>query len=449
LEDTTYKSHKTPDIAVLIHHALILLVNEWKEWFLVEANKDISAHADYLSTQERNPRRGLADQMVVECRRAALDEFKELSHPFCVSPRADMGSYLFRAAMRADQIDRQTVKLIEEIPLKEFCGLLLRAATLRTVAPPLPPTGCFAMVWRWLIPYTKNLLATRYETNQRDRAGAKVPPEWEAVFQYAMSKVLQNLNLDVIPWYTESADGRTRKLDIHKWRIINSTQASVSKRKLEHLYSASDRATDEFTREMQRSTPSSHWSISDVKVDDMKRFWIKTRKPHEFCMENSPFEEDPKRPGFVKGTGQKRIPCKGDPEYYVYETYTWALEFLDLSNNIHKMILFLSILFSKACPKISKPAKCLTDGERNIGEWTTLVRRTPWVTTTKRGVKDRPKVFAQMLTFALAILNAGSPLRRYMVTNGDVLGKEWTTRHSKHFHKRIACHHIVFSSCYR
>jgi hypothetical protein len=433
---STFSESRLPELEQLFYEAFSVLKEEWREWFITAAERDVALHSSLLDAGSAE-QRGLPARLAVEARTQAIKDIQHMVYPFCTGPISFSGVKFIRAVFRDNTISTEAIKQIHPIELRELCSVLTRAGTLKTIRSPLPETGRFAAIWRCLLPYMQKFLKMQY------RAPDGTDPNWDAVMNYLLSNVLRKLKIDVIPWHHPTE--QVAKLDVRHWRAVNNFQEQSGKRQLERLVPVGERSDAVLGKQIQAYLPSSSWSIEDVKLDEMSLFWGKTCPPDEFCSENTPFEEDPNEPGKVKGSPKMIPTSRDDPAWYVLETYNWAREHMDLADPWHKVLLFLSIIFSKACPHISKEKNCLSTarvtGDENAKRrrWTRLVRKVVWTDTNKKGVYDRGKVFTHMFVFCLAMYTPSSPLRIYMDRHKGSLGIQWNDRHSELFECFVFC----------
>ena len=168
-----------------------------------------------------------------------------------------------------------------------------------------------------------------------------------------------------------------------------------------------------------RRQPREPWDLPEM-IEQIKLFTHKEVLPRDWNLEAAS----------LSGVNQE--------ELYVPETYRWVKECYDGSQELHRMALLWSMMFSWILPRILVPAGgTRLKQTRSPTEATEAVLKIPWEEPPKsrKGFKDRLPFVVMVTCIIIALFEPESPLRKRMAANKNELGPAWTKKHCE-LHKR-------------
>jgi len=122
---------------------------------------------------------------------------------------------------------------------------------------------------------------------------------------------------------------------------------------------------------------------------------------------------------------------------YVYKTYTFVTENINLSTSLHHLALLLAIIFSKLCPNVFTEATSanllsplLASTEESAQQYLNTL---PWsnrLAAGKKGNTRRDLYICMVTTYIISLYEPKSPIRLHHDSSGQ-FGRWWTEKHSE------------------
>jgi len=167
---------------------------------------------------------------------------------------------------------------------------------------------------------------------------------------------------------------------------------------------------------IDRSAINADWDSSTITLRDLHKFVSRVRPPSDLMIDRASL------PG-----------AKKEVNGYLHDTYTYIISKIDMSDPIHRLVIFISIVMSKLVPYLAHSSQVPADvvGSYNGNNITKAVRRSPWTDSKHKGSKNSGPYLTMFTVHCLALLDSESPLRKYMSTHKGGLGSPWTSKHGK------------------
>src|SRR3984957_2694215 len=246
--------------------------------------------------------------------------------------------------------------------------------------------------------------------------GRNITPDRKETFvTHVFQSCAQRMYIQFIPWrkQTTGQRGRSSLRPMHDcWVMLGKDPQSVSGPQPNQVLTADDaaRAGANFMNSNDQNAP---WS-TDIPLNELRVILSKSCLPAQWSLRSASLSK---------------------VEPYIVETYEYVHDNYHGGIWWHKMALLFAILFSRIIPRISAPdaeIKAIKKSNKS-SNLTQMVRSLSWVTNTteRRGVMDRAPFITMMSTYIIALLDEQSPLRLYMASNKNALGRAWSTKHGK------------------
>ena len=233
--------------------------------------------------------------------------------------------------------------------------------------------------------------------------------DMEEALGAALQKALEAHKVEFVPHHEATAG------QFHPFAVIQKWWATVAPAR-----APSERFTlgEEVLAEARRQ-PREPWDLPE-KIEQIKLFTHKEVLPRDWKLEAAS----------LLGLNKE--------ELYVSETYRWVKECYDGSQELHRMALLWSIMFSWIVPQILVPTgRIRLKQTRSPTEATEAVLKIPWEEPPKsrKGFKDRLPFVVMVTCTIIALFEPESPLRKRMAANKNELGPAWIRKHCE-LHKR-------------
>ncbi|KAF8804746.1 hypothetical protein BYT27DRAFT_7259216 [Phlegmacium glaucopus] len=122
---------------------------------------------------------------------------------------------------------------------------------------------------------------------------------------------------------------------------------------------------------------------------------------------------------------------KAEEVEYLEATYLWVQDNFDGKKTHHRLGLVIAIMFSQLLPNIGYPKTPGTNISFDLTSdiLTRKIRDVEWILPSHKGVSQREPFITMMSTAIIALLDSGSPFRRYLANNNNTFGAPWTDKH--------------------
>jgi len=289
-------------------------------------------------------------------------------------------------------------------------ALLISPTASTIIRPPIIRTGMFNMAIREVV---KLVQSSPEEISE--------PQEF---FYKIIREALRTYQIQALPWSRVNTSNKSHhnKVTTETWINLSVNwiaQGSSQSGSSQLAQSLSNEAR--YSRrviEASSANPTTPWSIPS-RLGDMGVLWRKHCLPDDFQQNGLN--------GKLSGTNLELLT----------QTYEFVEENFDAKKDIHRLGLYLGILFSFAIPYVDyseDPNELALDRSDANDEdrVTTAIRNMEWRTVgpNRKGF-TAPGPFVRMVTTAvIAFLDTGSPLSEQLDNNG-VQGSAWTSKHGK------------------
>lgn len=249
-----------------------------------------------------------------------------------------------------------------------------------------------------------------------------------------LARMLKSLEVKVVPW-SGSREGRFSQWDC--WAIVNGM--GEMEKEMERAGTGTGtggtstmQALTNAIASMEAEDPYSKWEMETLLIQDVGKVMSKRNLPTL----QYPFKEN--KSG------------KSEEGGYVAESYRWVWENYDVRKAGHRMAVVISFLLAKLTPCISfdkeeaRKTKHLNSkgtkggAEKQRGSQGSQIRMARkeaeelgWTTNGKVSRKDTNKLGCGLISLGISLMEGKSPLRTYMGSNNEGLGKSWNSKHSK------------------
>lgn len=236
--------------------------------------------------------------------------------------------------------------------------------------------------------------------------------------------VLDHNKVHHVPWTPPPPPGkhrgrRARAPVYNWWRNTGKTTESgqtaamqvLEHDELEHVM---------ITQSAQKSRirdATADWSIGSQTIGNIHKFLAKQSLPQDWTLHQATLQPDP-----------------SDTDYVV-KTYKWVQKKYNVRNEIQHLGLIMGYLMSRVTPYLAndRPEVPISGSNTHNTQFlTATVRATPWkfaATDQRKGLTERGPFIVMLHVYFVALMEAQSPLRKYMLENKGRLGASWTKKH--------------------
>lgn len=232
-------------------------------------------------------------------------------------------------------------------------------------------------------------------------------PDMEDALAVALQHALETQKVEFVPHH-EAAAGQSHPFaaDPRWWATV--TPPFQAARAPSEGLSLAGQVLAEAIRQ-----PRGPWDLPEM-IGQIKLFTHKEVLPRDWTLEAAS----------LSGVNKEDL--------YVSDTYRWVQARYDGSQELHRMALLWSIMFSWILPRILVPA-----GRRKLvqthsqTEATEAVLNIPWEEPPKgrKGFRDRLPFVVMVTCTIISFFEPDSPLRKRMAANKNELGPAWTNKH--------------------